>query len=153
MANKKELRKEKRKNNFLEQGNIYNYLKEETLQTIMAVVFFVLALFLILSAFGKGGVVGQKSFDILSFLFGIGYYLLPVMLFILCVSFFRSLRTKPALTHSIGGILFFLSSLALVNITEPAKGGIIGEFPVQVAEAVFGHAGWENMYGYIFLAV
>ena len=107
-----------------------SHLKEETLHTIIAVAFFVLAIFLILSAgpIGKGGRAGIKAYELFHYLFGIGYYLLPIVFFILCVSFFRSLQKKLAVTHSIGGILFFISSLALTNIISRGNGGVVGGF-------------------------
>ncbi|MSU45264.1 MAG: DNA translocase FtsK [Candidatus Zambryskibacteria bacterium] len=124
---KKEMKKDHRKGE--EDGGIINrYLQEETVRAIVAVVLFVLALFLLLSAFGKGGVVGRKSFETFSYLFGIGYYLLPILFVILSVSFFRSLHKKLALTHSIGGLLFFVSALSLVNISLPNSGGVVGAF-------------------------
>ncbi|HEY4508750.1 MAG TPA: DNA translocase FtsK 4TM domain-containing protein [Candidatus Paceibacterota bacterium] len=121
----------------------HSHLKEETFHTIVAVTFFVLATFLVLSAgpISKGGPVGVKAYQIFHYLFGVGYYLLPVVFFILCVSFFRSLQKKLALTHSIGGVLFFISSLALVDISLPSRivieegawfgvnqGGVVGHF-------------------------
>src|SRR6185295_6306555 len=109
--------------------SVNGYLKEETVRAICAVVFFVLGVFFILSAFHKGGRVGEISFTILhDSLFGIGYYLLPILLFILCVSFFMTLHKKLALTHSIGGLLFFLSGLALINIGKSGAGGLVGSF-------------------------
>jgi S-DNA-T family DNA segregation ATPase FtsK/SpoIIIE len=110
---------------------IFTYLQDETLQGIIAVLFFVLATFFMLSGFGRGGKVGLWSYDFLKNLFGYGYWLLPIIFFILCISFFNSLKKKLALTHSIGGVLFFCSSLALLNIfTSTAelggKGGIVG---------------------------
>lgn len=125
--NKKESKKD-RKKDASDEGIINSYLQEETVRAIVAVVLFVLALFLLLSAFGKGGFVGQKSYEIFSYLFGIGYYLLPILFVILSVSFFRSLHKKLALTHSIGGLLFFVSALSLVNISLPNSGGVIGAF-------------------------
>ena len=124
--NKKDGKKDKKDES--DSGIIGNYLQEETVRAIAAVGFFVLALFLLLSAFGKGGVVGIKSFEMFSFLFGIGYYLMPILFFILSVSFFRSLHKKLVLTHSIGGLLFFVSALSLINISLPQKGGVVGEF-------------------------
>jgi DNA segregation ATPase FtsK/SpoIIIE, S-DNA-T family len=103
-------------------------LKEETVRGIFAVGFFVLGVFLSLSAFAKGGFVGKKAFEIFSFLFGIGYYLLPALFFILCISFFRSLQKKMAMTHTVGGLLFFISSLAFINIVFTGRGGIVGRF-------------------------
>lgn len=125
--NKKESKKERNRGGE-EESIINRYLQEETVRAIFAVLLFVLALFLLLSSFDKGGVVGRKSFEIFSYLFGVGYYLLPILFLILSVSFFRSLHKKLALTHSVGGLLFFVSALSLVNISLPQKGGVVGEF-------------------------
>jgi len=132
--NKKESKKEKKKTDSSSESPS-SRLQKETLNAIVAVVFFVLAVFLILSAgpIGKGGKVGIGTYNVFHYLFGIGYYLLPVLFFILCISFFRSLQKRLALTHTIGGILFFISSLALVNILTQGNdgigsGGIIGGF-------------------------
>ncbi len=123
--NKKEDKKGKDKDNG--EGYVGNaYLHEETIRAIVAVVLFVLAVFFLMSAFGKGGMVGRKAFEIFSYLFGIGYYLLPVLFFILSVSFFRTLHKRLAMTHSIGGLLFFISSLSLINISMPGRGGVLG---------------------------
>ncbi len=104
------------------------YLDESTYNAILGVLFAVLAIFLLLAAFDKGGWLGKMSFQVFHLLFGVGYYLLPLSLIILCISFFRSLHKKLALTHSIGGLLFFISSLALVDIMLPSKGGVVGGF-------------------------
>ncbi len=108
--------------------NSTRYLKEETVRAIVAVLFFVISIFLLLSAFEKGGWVGFKSFSGLTYLFGVGYYILPILFMILSVSFFRTLHKKLALTHSVGGLLFFICSLSLVNISLPNRGGVVGNF-------------------------
>lgn len=130
MARKKskEDRKDRNKKDTDDLVESESYLKEETVRAIVAVAFFVIALFLLMSAFNKGGIVGEKAFELFSYLFGIGYYLLPTIFFILCVSFFRTLHKRLALTHSIGGVLFFIASLSLVNISLPGRGGIVGGF-------------------------
>ncbi len=114
-----------------ESGGVFTYLQEETLQGIIAVLFFVLATFFTLSGFARGGKVGVWSYNFLEHLFGYGYWLLPILFLILCISFFNSLKKKLALTHSIGGLLFFCSTLALLNIATSTagfggKGGILG---------------------------
>ncbi len=129
MARKK-LKEDKKEKNKKEspESESESYLQEETVRAIVAVAFFVIAVFLLMSAFGKGGLVGAKSFELFSFLFGVGYYLMPTIFFILCVSFFRTLHKRLALTHSIGGVLFFVASLSLVNISMPGSGGVVGGF-------------------------
>ncbi|MBA3733134.1 DNA translocase FtsK, partial [Patescibacteria group bacterium] len=128
---KKEEKKEKRKKDSSEVVD-HRYLQDETLQGIVAISFFVLFIFFSLSSFtnseghNMGGYVGEKSFQLFhNILFGVGYYLLPLICLILCVSFFRSLKKHLALTHTIGGVLFFLSGLGIINIVS-ARGGLVG---------------------------
>lgn len=106
------------------------YLQEETVRAIFAVLFFVLGVFLLLSSgpIDKGGFVGRGAYSFLNYLFGIGYYILPVLFIILSVSFFRSLHKRLALTHTIGGVIFFISSLALISIISINSGGLLGEY-------------------------
>ncbi len=121
-------RKSKKGKEVAESEVVSHRLQDETLQAIVAILFFVLGVFFLLSAFGKAGVVGSSAYRIFSYLFGIGFYLLPVIFFILSVSFFNSLKKRLALTHSIGGIIFFFSSLALLDIIVSHRGGLIGGF-------------------------
>ncbi|MES3004928.1 MAG: DNA translocase FtsK 4TM domain-containing protein [Patescibacteria group bacterium] len=134
MAQKKKekIEKPKRKSKeIIDENSGGDYLKKETLNAIIAVVFFVIGMFLLLSAgpIAKGGKAGEWVYYIFhDKMFGVGYYLLPIILFILCVSFFRSLQKKLAKTHSFGGLLLFISCLALIDISSPGNGGIVGGF-------------------------
>jgi len=134
MAQKKKEKIEKPKRKIKEnigESNGEGYLKKETLNAILAVVFFVVGMFLLLSSgtIDKGGKAGEWVYYIFhDKMFGVGYYLLPVILFIMCVSFFRSLQKKLAKTHSFGGLLLFISCLALIDISAPGNGGVVGGF-------------------------
>src|SRR4051812_11841205 len=114
MATKDKKEKKNKKKDKEDDNKGESYLQEETIRAIVAVMFFVLGVFLVMASgpINKGGFVGQGAYNIFHYLFGIGYYLLPIIFFILCVSFFRSLHKKLAITHSIGGLLFFVSALA-----------------------------------------
>ncbi len=127
---KKEQKKKKLDDEFEEKES---YLKTETTQGILAILFFVLGIFFILSGFQKSGKVGLIVFKIFEKLFGYGFWLIPLIFILLSASFFNSLKKKLALTHSIGGLLFFVSTLSILNIfTEKmsglGKGGFIGGF-------------------------
>lgn len=129
----KKLKKKKDDEDVEDSGE--KYLSEETIQGILAIIFFVLSAFFVLASFKNGegkslaGFIGEKSFDIFhNTLFGVGYYLLPIIFLLLSVSFFRSLKKRLGLTHSIGGFLFFISGLGLINIILSGKGGMIGNF-------------------------
>jgi S-DNA-T family DNA segregation ATPase FtsK/SpoIIIE len=91
-------------------------------------VFFILSSPGIFGGIGLAGPAGEFTFKIFSFLFGKGYYLLPILFLILSVSFFKSLKKKLALTHTVGGLLFFLASLSLVDILFSGSGGLVGGF-------------------------
>ena len=124
MGRKKKIDKKEKLENDNEDYS-FSYLKDETIQGILALVFFVIGIFLLIGGFGKSGPVGNVLYNFFEGLFGYGYWLLPILFFILSVSFFNSLKKHLALTHSIGGFLFFASSLSLLNIfTE--KGGLLG---------------------------
>jgi DNA segregation ATPase FtsK/SpoIIIE, S-DNA-T family len=135
-AAKKSKKKEQSKDSVTSQ----NYLQPETTRTIVAVIFFVLGIFLILAAgpLDKGGPAGRLVFTIFHYLFGIGYYLMPVLFFILCASSFKDLGKKIAFTHTFGGLLWFLSALALIGINLADRGGIIGNLISKPLLGLFG---------------
>ena len=75
-----------RKNNYKE-----NYgLKSQTKHVIIAIVFFVLALFLLMSKFNMAGVAGVFIDEKIHFLLGIGDILLPALFILLGTSFIKS---------------------------------------------------------------
>ncbi len=127
-------KKKKEKKNDNDDTTVLNHIQKETWQGILAVLFFVLTIFFTLSSpaifggVGKAGPAGEFVFKIFSFLFGKGYYLLPILFLILSVSFFKTLQKKLALTHTVGGLLFFLSSLSFIDILFPTSGGLVGGF-------------------------
>ena len=112
---------------------VLSNLQEKTLYGIISVSLFVIAIFFVLSKAGIGGPVGIKTVELFTYLFGVGYYLLPVVLIILGISFFRSMQQKIAGLQSIGGLILFLSSLGIIStlsrvITKEVGtiGGIVG---------------------------
>ena len=112
--------KEKDDKNFI--GN----LKRETVHGIYAVVLFVFALFFLLSAFNKAGVVGEAVYKSFHYLLGIGYYLLPAVLFIVSISLFSVFPKKFAIPKIAGAVILFASGLGIINLMSAGKGGIVG---------------------------
>ncbi len=117
--------------------SILKNLKEETMQGVLAIVFFVLGLFFLLAVFQKAGFVGEKAYQIFHLLFGYGYFLLPLVSFMLCVSFFQSLKKSFAFTQTFGGILFFLSALGIISLLKKDGGGVIGKFVSKPLTSLF----------------
>ncbi|MBX4195717.1 DNA translocase FtsK [Candidatus Parcubacteria bacterium] len=104
------------------------FLSKETLNAIFGVASLVATLLLILAAFGVGGPVGAFTYKGLSYLFGVGYYLVPLVFLLLAVSFFRSREKNFALPQFVGSALFFFSALGVVDLLMATKGGLVGGF-------------------------
>jgi len=98
-------------------------LKSETKHSILAVVCFALAVIFILIAFGKGGIIGASIYNTLDKIFGAGFFLIPLLSFLLAVSFLTSLKTRILAVNLMGGAVFLASSLGLLETVFGKKGG------------------------------
>lgn len=103
-------------------------LKSQTKHGIIAVVFFVFALFFIMSEFNMAGVAGNFIYEKFHLLLGVGYILLPALLVLLGSSFVKSEAPDIGWTRTISGIMFLLSGLGMIDIASGAhSGGLLGE--------------------------
>ena len=93
---------------------IFRYTKDETKQAVFAVVFLILAIFFILSPYGKSGIVGEKVYDFFYLLFGVGYFLMPLFFLLLAVKFLKSLEQNFHLSKIIFAF-FALLSLFIID--------------------------------------
>lgn len=125
MAKKKDRRKNKDEDG---SPSVFERVSSETWTAILGVGSVVLTLFLIMSAVGKGGPVGRLAYEGLSYLFGIGYFLLPIAFILLAVSLFRDKENRFALPQGVGTFLFFVSALGLVDLINTGSGGLVGGF-------------------------
>jgi len=135
---KKKLKKVKRNNNQkneVEENNSLS-LKTETKHGILAVVFFVIALFLFMSAFNIGGVAGAFFYKTLSYVFGVGYVLLPILFLLLGSSYIKSQTPNVGGMRIASSVLFLLSGLGIIDIatsSDPSEfsgehaGGFLGK--------------------------
>jgi S-DNA-T family DNA segregation ATPase FtsK/SpoIIIE len=106
-------------------------LRAETIKVIYALVFFLVGLFLLLAAIDKAGPVGLKIHSILSYLLGVGYYLLPVLLFFLSVVFVSSLKKTISWVKVSAAVIVLLTCLSILSLvvkgeTGGGAGGLIG---------------------------
>jgi DNA segregation ATPase FtsK/SpoIIIE, S-DNA-T family len=97
-------------------------LKEDTRHTVWGIVLLVLGLFIILSIFKLAGVAGDWFYRIFNSLFGFGYYLLPVLLVVLGVSFMKSGKPHVIRFHAITSLSVLLSSLAILDLASNGSG-------------------------------
>ncbi len=103
-------------------------LKTETRHGILAIVFFVLAIFLLMSYFETAGVTGKLIYKILEYLLGVGYLLAPLLCALLGYSFMKSRTLNLGLTSFIGSALFLLSGLGMIDVVSNShSGGLLGK--------------------------
>jgi S-DNA-T family DNA segregation ATPase FtsK/SpoIIIE len=121
-----------------EEGDFSSFrlASRETTNTILGILSIVLSLFLLLGAFSMAGKVGTMTYNFLSHLSGIGYYLLPIVFLLLAVSLIHEREREFALPQIFGSSLLFLSALGFVNLISH-KGGVIGEFISQPLVSLF----------------
>lgn len=97
-------------------------LKEETTQSLWGIGILVLGLLILLSMFRLAGIAGDFIYKILSSFFGFGYYLLPILLGIVGVSFMRKGKLDIARLHGIMGIVVLLSTLGIMDLAANGDG-------------------------------
>ena len=118
---------DKQKQKFSKSVSSVNRLKTETKHTIWAILFFVLALFLLMSMFDMGGMAGENIYEFLNYFLGIGYILLPLLFVLLGSSFFKSETPNLGWTRTISGIMFLLSGLGIIDVVSLThSGGFLG---------------------------
>lgn len=132
--------------------NPFNDLKPETIRGVFAVIFFVFALFFILSAFELAGVVGRYAKSGVTFLFGIGYYLVPILLIMLALSMFKEYEErKIGFVKALSSGTFLIAGLALIELIAEGRGGIIGNLLASPMLALFDM--WASLIVLIGLVV
>lgn len=103
-------------------------LSDEIRHSVIAILFFVVGIFFSVAPWGYAGLLGGKIYNGFEYLLGVGYFALPLLLFLLGISFFRESRPNIAMTASVGAFLFLFSVLGLVNIfSGDMSGGILGQ--------------------------
>lgn len=110
--------------------SVFDNLSNETRHSIIAILFFVVGIFFSAAPWSYSGPVGTTLYGWLTYLFGVGYFAFPLLLFILGISFFRESRPDIATTETLGGTMFLFSVLGLVNTFSESgsAGGILGRF-------------------------
>ena len=106
---------------------INSRLKIETKHGIWAILFFVLALFFFMSAFGIAGKAGKLVYEIFHYLLGLGYVLLPTLFVLLGSSFIKSKTPNIGWVSMIASVMFLLSGLGIIDIISGEhSGGFLG---------------------------
>lgn len=108
------------------ENGFFRKLAGETVQGVSAIVFFVLAIFTSLAIWEKAGIVGHYTFSLFSYLIGVGYYLLPLIFFVLGLTFIRNLHRSFDSAKLYGAIIFLFSILGIIDIVSTGSSGKVG---------------------------
>jgi DNA segregation ATPase FtsK/SpoIIIE, S-DNA-T family len=102
-------------------------LQTHTKHGIIAIIFFVFALFFLMASFGLTGVAGGFIYDKLYYLLGIGYGLLPLILILLGYSYIKSETPDIGSRSILSSFMFLLSGLGIIDIASTKHaGGFLG---------------------------
>ncbi len=130
----------KKKDEWLGEDSLrhFKFISRETANTILGIFALVISIFLLLGAFEAAGRAGTLTYELFSYLFGIGYYLMPIVFLLLAISFLHERERDVAGPQLFGSALLFLSSLGLVNLIS-SKGGVVGVFLSRPLVSLFDH--------------
>ncbi|MDO8728764.1 MAG: DNA translocase FtsK 4TM domain-containing protein [bacterium] len=107
--------------------SIFRLTSRETANGILGVFSIVLSIFFLLGTFNFAGQAGTVVYNWLSYFFGFGYYLLPIVFLLLALSFLQEQERDFAMPQIFGSFTLFISSLGLVEILSN-EGGVVGKF-------------------------
>ncbi len=137
--------KKERKNNAdstSKKKGLWGGLREETRNSIIGILMFIVAVVLLFSAIGNGGKLGGTVYKGIHFLFGLGYYVVPLLFVLLGINFFRARERSFAMPALVAGPFFILSALGLLSEMSIASGtlgygGFVGYYIAMPMIALF----------------
>lgn len=122
----------------------FDDLHPETKQTAWGVIVFTIAILAALSYFQLAGRFGNFFYGLFNALLGYGFFLIPVILFIIAGIFIFSRRTDLYFSTMFGAGLFLVSTLALMEVlsdTTKEYGGYVGFLLGYPLISIFGFWG------------
>jgi len=111
---------------FIEKAKFWNDMREETVQAVLAIFAFMITALSLLASFGKAGPLGDGAFTFFTRLCGYGYFLIPVVMTLVGIALLRGVEKKFRVSKTIGAIVFFFSSLGMIQIASAGHGGFFG---------------------------
>ena len=125
MANPEESRRPKKL--FREKPGLLDKLSHELRKSVASILLLGLGILLLLARFQQAGPAGKYLYLGLWNIFGWGYYLLPLMAFILAVVFLANKNLEWLGPPFLGAVIFVIAALGLIDVVFPGKSGIIGK--------------------------
>ena len=126
----------KKKGKTTEERPSFSRIPETTKKATLVILFVVLGCFLALAGFGGAGIAGTDVYGAITYIVGIGYFLFPVLAFLLAGTMFREERPALDILKAIVSVLFILSGLGLVDILA-GHGGLLGDLLGKAALRYF----------------
>src|SRR3989338_391811 len=102
-----------------------SHVPQETRHAIVVVLLVVAGLFLTLASFDAAGIAGSDAYRLFAKLLGVGYFLLPVLFFVLAGNAMRTERGGITTLKLIASALFFVAGLGFIQVVSH-NGGLLG---------------------------
>lgn len=106
-------------------GKAESKIPPETKRAIAVILLCIIGLFLLLAAFGAAGVAGTDVYQLIKTLLGVGYFLVPVIFFVLAANALRPEREGFSVIKILASALFFVSGLGFIQVVSQ-NGGLLG---------------------------
>jgi DNA segregation ATPase FtsK/SpoIIIE, S-DNA-T family len=110
-----------------EKRKVRKEIKRETMQAVIAIIFFALAFLALLAPFHLADPVGKYIYEFLKTWFGVGYYLLPISFVMTAVAFLKGIKADFEISKIFSVFLFFFAGLGLLYPLAQ-EGGIVGKW-------------------------
>lgn len=119
--------------------SFFDDIEPHTKQAIGAIFFVVLAIFFLLSSLGYAGIAGDTTHQILTYLFGYGFFLAPIVCGLFVYIFLKPRDDEHvSISKIIGVSLLFLSLLGFIHLVGNAHGGVVGSIALYPFLQLFG---------------
>ncbi|MDI6820570.1 MAG: DNA translocase FtsK [Patescibacteria group bacterium] len=125
---KKDFKKREKEDRFSNEKIKEEKLHPDIRKNVLVVIGLGLGVLLILAGVSQAGPWGTAFYDLFYKLFGWGYYLLPILAFLLAFSFLRSDRKRLWGITLISSIIFVVAGLGFIDIIASGSGGLTGNF-------------------------
>ncbi len=119
-------KRRKRRNKFPEPKLPKKTLHGETKMSIVSIALLGLAILLILAGFHAAGPAGDFIFDILQKLLGWGYFLAPLVLFLIGLNFLTQAKRVVMGPALIASAVFIMAGLGVIDLISAGSGGLLG---------------------------
>ncbi|MFH1393179.1 MAG: DNA translocase FtsK 4TM domain-containing protein [Patescibacteria group bacterium] len=120
-------------------------LEAQTKKAILAILFFGFAIVIILSIWHKAGPFGEMIFGGFHYLFGWGYFVLPIVFLMMAFEFLKSRRKHIYFATIFGAILLFVSTLGILELlfSNNDNAGAVGYVIALSLGKIFGF--WASL--------